>query len=131
MSFRRFFALLLALAMIAAPLGMPAMAQMTVAEPATQSRHGEMAGRGEGSQGSGHAQHGGKAAGGHCDEQQTPDHQGKAADKSCCVAMCVAVVVPAAAAELPAHHAVRERPASDLDPRGFLGEVATPPPRLA
>ena len=37
----------------------------------------------------------------------------------------------AGAAEPPAYHAGRERPASDLDRRGFLAEIATPPPKLA
>ena len=108
MSLRRLFAVLLALSMTFAPLGMPAMAEAT--PPA--------------------ALHGAMAAHGHCDQQQ-PVQQHKAADKSCCAAMCIAVVVPAAEAELTLYHPQRERPVSDLDRRGFLAEIATPPPKLA
>ena len=107
MIFRRFFALLLALAMTLAPLGVPAMAKV-----ATQATH-----------------HGEMASQGHCDQRPQPDQHHKAADKSCCVAMCVAVVAPSGSCELPHYHAARERPASDLDLRGFLGEIATPPPK--
>jgi Ni/Co efflux regulator RcnB len=104
---RRLLAALLALAMAFAPLGMPAMAE--AAMPA--AHHGEMAGQS------------------HCDRQPRPDQHHKAAGKDCCVAMCIAVVVPDGVAELPTYHASRERPASDLDRRGFLGEIATPPPK--
>jgi hypothetical protein len=107
-TFRRLFALLFAVAMTLAPLGMPAMA----AAAAPAAHHGAMAGQE------------------HCDEQPQPDRHQSAADKSCCVAMCVAVVVPAGVAELAEYHAVRERPASDVGRRGFLGEIATPPPKL-
>jgi hypothetical protein len=109
--FRRLFALLLTVALTFAPLGMPAMAE---AAPPAASHHGKMAGQT------------------HCDEQpQQPDPHHKAADKSCCAAMCVGVVVLAGAAELADYHPLRERPVSDLDRRGFLGEIATPPPRAA
>jgi hypothetical protein len=54
-----------------------------------------------------------------------------AADKSCCAAMCIAVVVPAGEPGLTQYHGLRERPASDQHRRGFLGEIATPPPRSA
>lgn len=107
--FRRLFAALLTLTMIFAPLAIPAMAE--AATPA--SHHGAMAGKG------------------HCNGQSTPDQRHKAADNSCCAAMCVAVVVPADVAELPKYHASRQQPASDIDRRGFIGEIATPPPRPA
>lgn len=109
MILRRLFALLIGLAMALAPLGMPAMAQA-----APDSHHDLVMKQG------------------HCDEQPAPDHHGRAAsDKDCCVAMCIAVVAPSGAADLPDYHPARARPASDLDRRGFLGEIATPPPRLA
>jgi hypothetical protein len=107
-SLRRLFAVLLALSMTFAPLGMPAMAEAT--PPA--------------------ALHGAMAAHGHCDQQQ-PVQQHKAADKSCCAAMCIAVVGPTSTADLPSYHPDRERPVSDLDRRGFLDEIATPPPKFA
>ena len=105
---RRLFALLLTFAMTFAPLGMPAMAEVT-----TPAAH----------------QHS-MANSGHC-EQQKPNQHHKAVDKDCCVAMCIAVVIPAGMAVLAYYHASRERPVSDLDRRGFLGEIATPPPKLA
>lgn len=107
---RRLFALLFAVAMSLAPLGMPAMAEAST--PA--SHHGAMAKHGEG----------------HCDQQPQPTRHHKASDKGCCVAMCVAVVAPSAVAGLSQYHPARERPASDNDRRGFLAEIATPPPRL-
>ena len=111
MNFRRLVAsLLLAIAMMVAPLGVPAMAEAS----APVSHHGPMAGEG-----------------GHCDEQTQPDRPHKAADKSCCAAMCLGVVVPSGAAELPAYHAPRERPAPDRFRLGYLGEIATPPPKLS
>lgn len=109
MTFRRLLALLFAVAITFAPLGMPAMAEAV--EPAT--RHGDMAGQA------------------HCDHQPQPDRHHQAADKNCCAAMCIAVVIPAGTAELAQYHPSRERPASDLDRRGFLGEIATPPPKPA
>ena len=108
MTIRRLFALLLTIAMAFAPLGVPAMTEAAV--PA--SHHDAM------------------MAGGHC-EQQQPNQHHKAADENCCVAMCIAVVIPASIAELAYYHASRERPVSDLDRRGFLGEIATPPPKRA
>ena len=106
---RRLFALLFAVAISLAPLGMPAMA-----EAATPAPH-----------------HGAIAKQGHCDEQPQPTQHHKAADKGCCAAMCIAIALPAPLAELPQYHAARQRPASDNDRRGFLGEIATPPPKLA
>jgi hypothetical protein len=104
---RRLFSLFLAVAMGLAPLGMASMA----AAASTPAPHHE-------------------AMDGHCDEQPQPDQQQKAADKSCCAAMCMGVVLPCGVAELPVYHPSRERPGSDLDRRGFLAEIATPPPKL-
>ena len=104
--FRRLFALLLlAVALTAAPLGMPAMA-------AAMSPHAAM------------------ASPAHCDEQQQPAHH-QATDKSCCAAMCVAVVAPSGPARLPAYHGPSGRPAPDRVRLGYLGDIATPPPRGA
>lgn len=106
MILRRLVTLLIGLAMALAPLGMPAMA-----EAASASHHGQSMHQG------------------HCDEQPQPDQHRKSIDKNCCVAMCSAVVAPPGGADLPIFHATRERPASDLQRHGFLGEIATPPPR--
>ena len=104
---RRLSALLIALAMSFAPLGMPAMAE---AAPAS---HDQM------------------SMSGHCDQQPQPDRHHKAADKNCCAAMCLAVVVPAGSAELAQFHPPGQRPRSDAGRRGFLAEIATPPPKLS
>ena len=115
MSLRLLSSLLVAIAMIFAPLGMPAMAKGTMRMPAAAAvHHGPMAGEG------------------HCDGQQPqPDHPVKAADKNCCAAMCHAMVVPPGLAALPAFPTPRERPAPDRFRQGYLGEIATPPPRPA
>lgn len=107
---RRLFALLVVVAISFAPLAMPAMAE--AAAPA--SPHHEM-----------------MAGGGHCDQPQPQPDGHKAPEKNCCAAMCIAVVVPSGSPELVQYHLSRARPASDLDRRGFLGEIATPPPKLA
>jgi len=110
-SARRLIALLVGLAIALAPFGMPAMAQAQV----SSSHHGQMTGQ----------------AAGHCREHQAPSDHGKVADKDCCAAMCIAITLPAPFADLPAYHASRERPRSDIDRRGFIAEIATPPPRIS
>lgn len=112
MSLYRFFAMLFALMIIAAPLAMPAGAE--AAMPAAASHHGEMAKQG------------------HCDGEPAQDHHGKAADKGCCTAMCMAVAVAPATAVEPSHYgALTLRPGAAPFRRGYLGEIATPPPRLS
>ena len=110
MIFRRLFLMLVGLAMALAPLGMAPMAAMAAA-PA--SHHGAM------------------ASAGHCDEQGQPQKQERhhRADQGCCMAGCMAASLPAPGAEplLPA--ASRQRPAPDRFRLGYLGEIATPPPR--
>jgi hypothetical protein len=59
---RRLFALLFAVTMSLAPLGMPAMAEA----PTPASHHGAM------------------AKNGHCDQQPQPTQHHKASDKGCC-----------------------------------------------
>ena len=107
MSFHRLFLALIGFALALAPLGVPSMATTP------PGHHGDMVNRG------------------HCDQQSQPDQHHKAADKSCCVAMCIAMVIPSGTADLPIYHPARQRLASDLDRHGFLGEIATPPPRAA
>lgn len=106
--------MLIALAMLAAPLAMGDGAAMA-SSPAA-SHHGDAS-----------------AMPGHCDEQPAgnQDKSHKAMGGNCCVATCVAVVAPMGAAELPAFHPRTERPTSDADRLGTLAEIATPPPRLA
>jgi len=69
---------------------------------------------------------------GHCSSMPSKD-DGKTPVKSCCIAMCAAAVAvaPPAPAELPV---VQQAPATFPTPAGYvgyLGEIATPPPRLA
>ncbi len=108
--------MLIALAMLAAPLTMRQSMAMA-AVPAASQHHvaTEM------------------AAGNHCDQQGSSDQDqsGKAAGGNCCIATCVAVVVPAGAADLPAFHSLAPRPGSDARRLSYLGEIATPPPRRA
>jgi len=103
--------MLFAAAMILAPLAMPG-AQAKAAPLA--SHHGKAA----------MADHcGGKT------DQGKPDN---AVDHGCCVAMCLGIAVtPASPGEPPAFDRIALRPAADQFRRGYLGEIATPPPRLA
>lgn len=111
MSFRRLFALLFVLAMIAAPLGMPVGAAM--AAP-VESHHDKA------------------AMSDHCGDTSDQGKPAKAADEGCCVAMCLGIAIaPASAGEPALFAAIAARPAPDRFRRGFLGEIATPPPRLA
>jgi len=66
---------------------------------------------------------------GHCSSAPS-SHDGKGMTKQCCIAMCMAVAIaPAAPAEIPAAAkavAIFALPKSHV---GYLGELATPPPR--
>jgi Ni/Co efflux regulator RcnB len=109
MRMRLLFLTLIAVAMALAPLAMPVSDVM--AAPA------------------GHHQAMAKA--GHCPEAPKPSHHHQA-EKSCCVAGCMALAaLPVPAGEPALHGATRERPEPDQFRRGYLGEIATPPPRLA
>ena len=79
------------------------------------------------------AHHGAMAGAEHCDQQQPPQPgQQDKAEKPCCVAGCMAVAaLPAPVLETAALPGLRERPAPDRFRLGYLGEIATPPPRLA
>lgn len=68
---------------------------------------------------------------GHCQSLPT-DTQGKAPAKSCCIAMCMAVAVaPAQPVKTALKVAAPTYFAAPQYWRGFLGELATPPPRIA
>lgn len=111
MSLRLLPAMLIALAMLFAPLAMQSGAAMAMA-PA--GHHAQMT----------------KA--GHCGEQPAKSHDGKAMDKSCCAAMCAAVAIaPAAEGEPHALAPSVEHPSLDFFHHSFLAELPTPPPRLA
>lgn len=112
MSLRLLFAMLIAVAMLFAPLAMQSGAAMAMA-PAPD-HHAQM------------------MEGGHCGGQPATHHDGKAMDKSCCAAMCAAVAIaPALRVEPHALAPEVERPGLDLFRRSFLAELPTPPPRFA
>ena len=68
---------------------------------------------------------------GHC--SSTPAKEdGKAPVKSCCMAMCMAVAIePAVPAQLSEIHHQTTYFAVPTSWHGYLGEIATPPPRTA
>ncbi len=115
MNLRLLFSMLVAMALAFAPFAMPV---------------------GEASAAPAAAHHEGMAQAGHCDEMPAPaksgDHSDKHKDKPCCTAGCMAAaMLPATAEGVAALPHATERPGLDLFYRGFLGEIATPPPRLA
>jgi len=68
---------------------------------------------------------------GHCSSPPAKEN-GKAPVKSCCIALCMAVAVETAApAQLGDIHHQATYFAVPASWHGFLGEIATPPPRLA
>lgn len=108
---RSLFAMLIAFAMLFAPLALQSGAAMAMA-PA--DHHAQM------------------MESGHCGEQPAKSKDGKAMDKSCCAAMCVAVAVaPSVALEPHAFATNTDRPSLTLFHHSFLAELPTPPPRLA
>ncbi|MFL6739880.1 MAG: hypothetical protein ACJ8E4_02890 [Sphingomicrobium sp.] len=110
---REIFAMMVAMAMALAPLAMP----MGKAEAAPAGDHQAMnadMNRAE-----------------HCPDAPKPGHPAQT-DKSCCVAGCIAPAIlpaPAEAADLAG--SAPARPAADRFRPGYLGEIATPPPRIA
>ncbi|MDQ3143285.1 MAG: hypothetical protein M3Q57_00180 [Pseudomonadota bacterium] len=110
MSISKLFAILIAAAMLFAPFAMqgPAMAAMP------SDHHGQM------------------MVEGHCEEPTGTEKDSKPADKPCCAAMCSAAAIPAPG--LYAKRVFAPLPATPLAAnfyQGFLGEIATPPPRVA
>ena len=110
-SIRPLFAILIAFAMLFAPLVLQSGAAMAMTPADHQAQMMET---------------------GHCGEQPAKSHNGKAMDKSCCAAMCAAVAVaPSVEAEPHALAPSVQRPALDQFQFSFLAELPTPPPRLA
>lgn len=110
-SVSKFFAMLIAAAMLFAPFAMQSGSAMAAM---ASDHHAQMQGAG------------------HCDGQSKSGEGSKSAEKPCCVAMCAAVTVaPTASAEPHSFSRTVERPALDQFERSFLAELPTPPPRLA
>jgi len=69
---------------------------------------------------------------GHCDEMPAPAKSDSHKEKPCCTAGCMAAaMLPAMGDGGAALPQAIERPGLDLFYRGYLGEIATPPPRIA
>ena len=110
MGFRLLLTLLLAVAMSFAPLAMGEAMAAAAAHHGPMVQHGDMTG--------------------HCADKSDHDKPAKAAGQDCCAAMCLGVTVaPASPGEPPAFISINARPAPDRFRQGFLGEIATPPPR--
>jgi hypothetical protein len=107
---RAFLSMLVAMAIAFAPFAIP----MGEASVAAAGHHSDMV----------------KA--GHCDDQPAPAKPDNHKDKPCCAAGCMAAAMLPAMGEamLQLPHA-NARPGLDLFYRGYLGEIATPPPRLS
>ena len=113
MSFRRLLAILFAVAMIAAPLAMPAGEAMAAA-PMAMDHDGE------------------QAMADHCGGKADPGQHGKQVGDGCCAAMCLGIALtPAAAGDLPAYAGVALRPSADQFHHSYLARLPTPPPRRA
>ena len=111
MSPRPFFAILIAFAMLFAPLAMQTGSAMAMAPADHQSQMMDQ---------------------GHCSDQPAEGTDGKTMAKSCCVAMCTAVAVAAPSLVEPlAFGRVLDRPSLDRFHHSYLAKLATPPPRRA
>ena len=109
MSLRPFFAILIAFAMLFAPLAMQTGSAMAMAPADHQSQMMDQ---------------------GHCSDQPAEGTDGKTMAKSCCVAMCTAVAVAAPSLVEPlAFGRVLDRPSLDRCHHSYLAKLATPPPR--
>ena len=110
-SLRPLSAILIAFAMLFAPLAMQSGSAMAMA-PA--DHHSQMMEKG------------------HCGDQPARGKDGKATGKSCCVAMCTAIAVaPTASVEPMASTRLLERPSLERPNHSYLARLPTPPPRRA
>ena len=110
-SLRPFFAILIAFAMLFAPLAMQTGGAMAMAPTDHQSQMMDK---------------------GHCSDQPASGKDSKMAGKSCCVAMCMAVAVsPVSPVEPLAFERVVDRPSLVQFRHSYLAKLATPPPRRA
>lgn len=108
---RPLFAILIAIAMLFAPLAMQSGGAMAMA-PA--DHHAQMMDKGP------------------CGEQPAQGEDGQSSKISCCVAACTAIAVSAVASLEPhTFHGQVARPAVSQFHHGFLAKLPTPPPRRA
>lgn len=112
MSIRPLLAMLIALAMLFAPLAAGSGEAIAMAPAA--DHHAQM------------------VDGGHCGEQPAKSEDGKTDEMSCCIAMCTAVAVaPVEQIEPQAMASAVDQPSPVQPVHGFIAELPTPPPRLA
>lgn len=110
-SIRPVFAILIAFAMLFAPLAMQGGSAMAMAPADHQSQVMDK---------------------GHCSDQPASGTSSKMPGKSCCAAMCTAVAVaPVSPVEPLAFRRVADRPSLDRFHHSYLAKLATPPPRRA
>jgi len=110
-SLRPIFSMLIAAAMLFAPLAMQSGSAMAMA-PA--DHHAQMMDKG------------------HCGDQPVEGEAGKMMGKSCCVAMCTGVAVSAGVpVETLAFARIVDRPSLEVFHHSYLAKLATPPPRRA
>jgi hypothetical protein len=108
---RAIFSILIAAAMLFAPLAMQSGAAMAMAPT---DHHAQMMDKG------------------HCGKSSSSDKDSGKASKSCCVAMCAAVAVtPLASVEPHAYVSVSPSVTPQDFQFGYFGELPTPPPRVA
>ena len=108
----RLSAIMIAVAMLFAPVGMASGRAMAVA-PAAEH----------------HAQ---AMESGHCEDPPEPTDESKADEQPCCAAMCTAIAVaPVGPVEPLAPAASPDRPSLSGPGHSFLAELPTPPPRPA
>lgn len=106
---RPIFAVLIALAMLFAPLAMQG------AMAAAPSDH--------------HAQSMDMT---HCSSQSEDGKLDQTVDQSCCAAMCAGMALaPATTGDLAIRERAPDLPATEQFGRGFVAKLATPPPRIA
>ena len=111
MSLRSLFSVLLAVAMLFAPVGLFGGAAMAMA-PGSHHQAAEM-------------------ERGHCDEQPAPAEDNQPDEQPCCAAMCTAIAVsPAGPSGQLAAPASLLRPSPPSANHGFLAKLPTPPPRF-
>lgn len=109
-SLRPIFTLIIAVAMLFAPLAMQSGSAMA----AMPDHHGQMTEKG------------------HCGEQPAKSTDSKSEGKSCCVATCTAIAIaPIAPVEPLAFLRSVDRPSLEQFGPSFLAKLPTPPPRFA
>ncbi len=110
-SISKFFAILIAAAMLFAPFAMQSGSAMAAVPT---DHHAQMMGAD------------------HCEGESPTGKDSKSADQPCCAAMCTAIAVaPVSPADPPAFARSVERPSLNQSLHGFLAKLPTPPPRLA